>query len=296
MDVKDLVNKEDMVLKEPVIYAIINIFDWKLYIGSAVQARRRKQEHLSKLRTGKHYNLHLQRAFNKHGEDNFKFVVLTKVSDIKNLERYEQIWIDKFDFEKQLYNFCRMAGNTTGRIVTDITRKKISDKNRGKKMSDENKKKLSERSKGRKLSKETIAKVVEKKNKRCAKIDLKTGEVLQIFPSFQNAAESLSLKKAGDLINCARGKIGSSHGFSWKYIDKEDLHLNNDYISKPKTNGAKPVEVYNKDTNELIRSFSSVSEAVRKLNLSENCIGNACKAATIKNKIAYGYKWKYIDK
>lgn len=282
-----------MVLKESVIYAIINIVDQKLYIGSAVQARRRKQEHLSRLRNGNHCNTHLQGAYNKYGEENFKFVVLNKVSNIKEIDKYEQIWIDTFDFNKQLYNFCKVAGNTTGRVVTEETRKKISEKNRGKKMSEENKKRLGERSKGRKLSKDAIDKIVTKKQKRCAKIDKDTKEIIEIFASFRKAANSLGLVKAGDLINCARGKLKTSHGFIWKYIDTEDLHLNKDYISKPRASGEKRINVYDKDTNKLIFTFPSATEATKQLKLNLKCSTNIYKAAVTKDKVAYGYKWKY---
>ena len=297
MDVKDLINNDDMVLKESVIYAIINVMDWKLYIGSAVQARRRKQEHLSKLRNGKHCNIHLQRAFNKYGESAFRFVILTRVKDTKNLSHYEQIWINRFDFNKELYNFCPTAGNTTGRIVTEETRKKISKKNSGRKASDETKKKLSQARKGRKLSKEAILKLVEKRNKRCAMYDIHTKELLKVFPSFKEAAKFVEIKsgKAGDLINCAKGKLKSAHGFIWKYYDKEDVHLNKDYISKPKTNGAKRVAILNHITNEIVKEFNSIAEATSSLNLPANATSNISKSANNHKYKAYGYKWKFIE-
>lgn len=295
LNIKDLINNDDMMLKESVIYAIINVIDWKLYIGSAVQARRRKQEHLSKLRNGKHCNIHLQRAFNKYGESAFKFVVLNRVKDVNNLSHYEQMWINRFDFEKELYNFCPTAGNTTGRIVTEETRKKISKKNKGRKASDETKKKLSEIRKGKKLSKESIIKVIEKKNKKCGKYDRNTGELLEVFQSFKAAADSLKIKKAGDLINCAKGKLKSAHGFIWKYYDKEDLHLNKDYISKPKTNGAKRIAMINSTDNTIIREFSSLTEAASFLNLSTNAISNISNSAKNHKKKAYGYRWKFIE-
>jgi len=293
VDVKDLLDKEDMVLKESVIYAIINIVDQKLYIGSAVQARRRKQEHLSRLRNGNHCNTHLQGAYNKYGEENFKFVVLNKVSNIKELDKYEQIWIDTFDFNKQLYNFCKVAGNTTGRVVTEETRKKISKKKKGRKMSDAAKKKMSIAQKGRKQTQEAIDKTATAKQKRCVKIDKDTKEIIEIFASFRKAANSLGLIKAGDLISCARGKLKTSHGFIWKYIDTEDLHLNKDYISKPRTSGAKKINTYDKTTNELFFTFYSATEATKGLKLDPRCIANICKAAVTKDKVAYGYKLEY---
>ncbi len=56
------------------IYQIRNILNGKIYVGSTWKPlRKRKSEHLTKLRTNKHSSPHLQNSFNKYGEDNFMF-------------------------------------------------------------------------------------------------------------------------------------------------------------------------------------------------------------------------------
>lgn len=46
----------------------------------------------------------------------------------------------------------------------------------------------------------------------------------------------------------------------------------------------------NKDTDEIIQEFSSISEASKKTSIASSTICNVCKG---KGKTAGGYKWKY---
>ena len=57
------------------IYKITNLVNDKFYIGSSKDLERRKKEHFNHLRKNKHCNSHLQRSWNKYGEENFKFEV-----------------------------------------------------------------------------------------------------------------------------------------------------------------------------------------------------------------------------
>ena len=65
------------------IYTITNLLDDKIYVGYATNFRKRKGDHISRLRKNKHKNIHLQRAFNRDGENNFK-IELLQVSYIQN--------------------------------------------------------------------------------------------------------------------------------------------------------------------------------------------------------------------
>ena len=60
------------------VYRILNICNGKMYIGSTVDSfKTRLRTHINKMRTNKHPNTHLQGAYNKYGEENFSFNVLT---------------------------------------------------------------------------------------------------------------------------------------------------------------------------------------------------------------------------
>src|SRR5471030_1553876 len=78
------------------IYAIRNLGDGKLYVGSAVSLERRRKDHFRMLRGGYHVNKHLQAAWIKHGETAFVFETLEIVEDRLQLIEREQFYIDFF--------------------------------------------------------------------------------------------------------------------------------------------------------------------------------------------------------
>ena len=77
------------------IYQIRNTKDNKIYIGSAVNLNKRKNNHFSHLRRNLHSNKHLQNAFNKHGRNNFIFEVLITCHK-SMLIWYEQQFLDQW--------------------------------------------------------------------------------------------------------------------------------------------------------------------------------------------------------
>lgn len=148
------------------IYVILNIENDKIYVGSAKDFKDRWRLHLLKLNHNNHHNRHLQRAYNMYGRGAFIFVVLQY--SISWLEELEQHWIDKLNSTNIEigYNICKAGRNRSGAIISEETRKKLSDSHKGKIPSDETKRKMSESkigntiNNGRKWSKETIAKRV----------------------------------------------------------------------------------------------------------------------------------------
>lgn len=66
-------NKIQPIIKSGV-YLIINRFNSKVYVGSSINVKRRLSKHKSNLIRGKHENNHLQRAWNKYGENRFSFI------------------------------------------------------------------------------------------------------------------------------------------------------------------------------------------------------------------------------
>ena len=88
------------MLNQSGIYEILNTVNGKRYIGSAVYIVGRFARHRMHLRRGTHHSVHLQRAWNKHGEEAFEFrPILFCTKDM--LLYYEQLAIDAF---KPLYN------------------------------------------------------------------------------------------------------------------------------------------------------------------------------------------------
>lgn len=76
------------------IYAITNIKNGKKYIGQSINIKQRLYSHKYHLRKGIHNNKHLQRSFDKYGEDNFLFEILTECP-IEQLDELEIKLISK---------------------------------------------------------------------------------------------------------------------------------------------------------------------------------------------------------
>ena len=57
------------------IYGIRNSISGKWYVGSSINIQRRWKKHIQRLRTNKHENIKLQRAWNKYGENAWEWVI-----------------------------------------------------------------------------------------------------------------------------------------------------------------------------------------------------------------------------
>ena len=165
------------------IYSIRNLINNKIYIGSAINLCNRKSQHFSSLKNNKHYNTHLQKAYNKYKKENFEFEVIEYVTEKFNLLNREQNWITFF---KPEYNICKIAGSCVGNILTEEHKKKISESHKGKIVSEETKLKLKNRKiseeskiklrnfrKGKKLSEETKKKISSSNKNRIQKFSRK---------------------------------------------------------------------------------------------------------------------------
>lgn len=83
-------------MKEPIIYKIRNVVNQKFYVGSTWNKRERFRVHRSRLRRGAHHCKHLQAAWNKYGEDCFKFEVVERLpldATPQDIEAAEDVWL-----------------------------------------------------------------------------------------------------------------------------------------------------------------------------------------------------------
>src|SRR5712671_3867618 len=76
------------------IYKITCIANGKIYVGSSANLRIRWEQHCNDLRRKAHHSIHLQRAWNKYGENVFIFEIIELVMPWAILDR-EQYWLDK---------------------------------------------------------------------------------------------------------------------------------------------------------------------------------------------------------
>lgn len=122
------------------IYKIQNIVNKNTYVGSSVDIERRWCEHKNRMNKGIHENKHLQRSWEKYGEDCFYFSVL-EICGPEDLLGREQHHLEALLPE---YNVLKNAGNHLGMKHSDETRRKMSEARMGWRNSEEAKRKMSE--------------------------------------------------------------------------------------------------------------------------------------------------------
>jgi group I intron endonuclease len=170
------------------VYEIRNKLNGHRYVGSTIDYTERIQIHKHQLEEGTHHCTYLQNAWNKYGEDAFKFSLLI-MAPRKMIRKIEQMFLDNPDLYK--YNISKRAigGRKKGFHHTRETRMKMSmiakEKGRippgtkGMKKTPSQLKRMSEASKGRKKSNEEIEKIRQATIDRWANGELGTPEILR---------------------------------------------------------------------------------------------------------------------
>lgn len=110
--------------RKGVIYKIENLVNGKVYIGQTVQSpKRRESAHKRNLRKGIHDNDFLQKAWNKYGEENFKFSIVEKCTE-SNIDNLEVKWINFYRNKNVSYNL--ESGGKTNKKIHKSTKEKMS--------------------------------------------------------------------------------------------------------------------------------------------------------------------------
>jgi len=144
------------------IYKITNTVNQKIYIGSAIDIKRRFRQHKERLLKGNHHSRKMQRSFQKYGIDSFVFEVLEYVFDKSDLLKREQFYMDTMNpFDDNGFNNERIAGSKLGCKHTEETKKKMSMASKGKPKTKEHGKNISQGLKGKKKSTEHVRKLAE---------------------------------------------------------------------------------------------------------------------------------------
>jgi group I intron endonuclease len=126
------------------IYIIKNLITNFVYVGSTNNFRIRKAVHIRDLKDNKHHCIHLQNAWNKYGENNFKIELIQYIENESFLIPFEQVYLD-FYKKFGIYNICLIAGRTIGRKPSSETLQKM----RSRRHSEEVKNKISSSLKNR---------------------------------------------------------------------------------------------------------------------------------------------------
>ena len=167
-----------MPYKEKIIgiYKIVNSINDKCYVGSAVNMKHRFSVHKNLLNNNKHYNKHLQSAWNSYGSDVFSFELIeeTTLDKLRELEEYYILLLKSNDRE--------LGYNKRINCHTNL----------GVKASDETREKLRQSHLGHKQSKETVYKKAKSQFKAVYQLDMELN-IINKFESIKEAAEITGL-------------------------------------------------------------------------------------------------------
>lgn len=135
------------------IYCIKNTINEKVYVGKAKDIYNRMIQHRQLLRKrSKDENCHLIAAWHKYGEDVFTYYILEEFEfDEQKLREREDYWIIKMNAINRDKGYNIRRDSSTGCLVSEETKKKISKSVKGKKnpnygntWTDEQRKRMSE--------------------------------------------------------------------------------------------------------------------------------------------------------
>lgn len=124
------------------IYYIKNIINNKLYVGQSIDVYARLSRHKTDLRGGRD-SKHLQKSYDKYGEDNFEFTLFMEcpVEDLDYLEKY---YIAKWNTQNEDFGYNLDGGGSKSRLMSEETKSLISNALIGHVVSEETKNKIRE--------------------------------------------------------------------------------------------------------------------------------------------------------
>lgn len=202
------------------IYKISSLNGGKVYVGSAIDVRKRKNSHLHDLRKNKHHSGHLQNYFNKYGEQALVFETI-EYCEIESLIEREQHYIDLLT---PSFNVCRIAGSCLGNKMTEQQKLKLSIAHKGKKLSSEHRANISKSLKGKKRTEQariniSLGQIGKKMNPESVRrmIQTKTGKFLS-EESKKNMKAGIALFKASKKYSEYREKMRAAANKRWNQL------------------------------------------------------------------------------
>lgn len=224
------------------IYKIENKINHKIYIGQSNDIETRWTHHKWELNNHKHSNNHLQKAWDKFGEENFIFEIV-ELCDETIIDEKEQEYIKKFCSLSSQNGYNLDSGGNFNKHHAKETKEKISQKHIGKIISKETKTKISQNRKGKcsgeehwnygkKMSKELQEKLVKSAKERNHGKAYQARKIIcittnEIFDCILDASEKYGLY-AQNIGKCCKherhycGKLQDGTRLVWEYYENNN--------------------------------------------------------------------------
>lgn len=252
----------DTIYKTGVIYIIKNNCNDKVYIGQTLNLNERWKQH--KTAANREYNINnkysiLYPAMRKYGIKNFYIEVIEDNIPSDQLNQREKYWIEQYNSVRPNgYNI--LAGGEIG----------------------------------------------EQFKRPIYQLDIKTLEIINSFNSIVEASNITGVYITG-IHRVLRNTLLTAGGYKWCYQEKYEEYKNN---PPTKTNGtnvkyetkqtstsgsgrcAHKIVQINKETNEIIKEWTSVKEAATYFSCSTKTL---YKALNKEGATSQGFVWKYTN-
>uniref|UniRef100_A0A6C0IG14 Restriction endonuclease PvuRts1 I-like N-terminal domain-containing protein n=1 Tax=viral metagenome TaxID=1070528 RepID=A0A6C0IG14_9ZZZZ len=129
-----------------------------------------------------------------------------------------------------------------------------------------------------------------------AMIDIKKTKIMEVYASQKDAAMSRNLAGFSTISRAIKEDRVSS-GHYWNFFDKCSQEMRDEYLStrtlpEPyiKVNGTSVIQI-NQATNEHIKTYKSITEVLKKFQMSRGSLTRASE----NNEIHNGFKWQIVQ-
>jgi group I intron endonuclease len=212
------------------IYLIRNLINGKVYVGKARCIYKRIKQHVTSLNTknGHSENDHLINSWHKHGRNSFDYVVLEYLPLDENLIKEKEIYyIQKYECLNPTKGYNKISDSSTGLIVSEETRKKLSEAQINRFKNPDERKKLGDISrkfwadnpdKLKSMSEKVASKI---RKYKIGKFRFNSNVPIEIFETRKELQEKYPNYYVQAILGCCQGSKYGYKGFSWKYISIE---------------------------------------------------------------------------
>jgi len=264
------------------IYCIYNLANRKCYVGQAKDIEKRWKQHRQELRIGKHYNEHLQRAWQKYGETTFQFMVLEYCTEDK-LDELEALYIEECDAYENGYNMTLGGEGTRGFYHTDDYKQRMSELMKGREFSKETRKRIAEAATGRPCIKTK------------ARLDgyRKQAEKLKGRPRAKEHCRHISEAKKGSTPWNNGKKMPEGYNHPW--LGRHHSDETKQKIAEARTGTKQSREQVLKKSKGVLcvetgKLYDSITDAARAYGVSVYAVSNVLRG---KSQTAAKHHWKY---